>query len=72
MFTVPLGVYFGTRVLLVDELRVEEPYSFLVPTLLAVAAVNLVILLFVRQAFKEARREEQSRVDAGSDHKKEH
>lgn len=58
MFTVPLLVFFFSRPYLEYLFNLEPPYSQLAPAILAVIAVNLIMVAYVIKAIKENAKEQ--------------
>ena len=57
MFTIPLLVLFLSPQFLTEYFQLESPYSQLVPAILAVVAVNIIIVAYVMKAFRENAKE---------------
>jgi len=53
LFAFPLFVYFGAKQVMEDSFDFEPPMSTLAPAIMAIGAVNLVIVAYVVKAFKE-------------------
>ena len=57
MFTIPLLVLFLSPQFLTEYFQLEPPYTQLVPAILAVVAVNIIIVAYVMKAFRENAKE---------------
>ena len=57
MFTIPLLVLFLSPQFLTEYFQLEPPYTQLVPAILAVVAVNMIIVAYVMKAFRENAKE---------------
>ena len=53
MFTIPIGVFFGAKQILLDHFQLEPPLHHLGGAVAAVLVVNLIILAYIIKAFKE-------------------
>ena len=57
MLTIPLLVFFGSKQILEEHFLIDPPYSQVAPIILAVVAVNIIIVAYVVKAFKEEAKE---------------
>ncbi len=64
MFSAPLLVYFGSQHVLQEYFEVESPWNNLGPAIIAIFSVNIIIILYVMRAFRESRKEDNSKKDS--------
>jgi len=56
MFTIPIGVFFIVKQILLDHFQLEPPLHQLGGAVAAVLVVNLIILAYIIKAFKEEKK----------------
>ncbi len=62
MFVLPVCAYFGTKRYINDNMaEVAPPWDALYSAMVAVATVNVVIVLYVIKAFREVGKEEEAK-----------
>jgi len=59
----PLFVYFAAKQVMEDSFDFVPPTSVLAPAIMAVAAVNIIIVAYVVKAFREEQLQEKNKTE---------